>query len=152
MIDILPGTWYILFSNFAMWKHKGVINPTFNYTLAIKDGEKILLDEVRSVKHDIQKTIKGFNFQGKEDAAQFIWRGKGWLMLFTCKWKVEWLNADNTCAIISFQKTWVTPAGVDIISRHKFVAESVIQEAKTELRQLTHLANIAENLFEVVRK
>lgn len=152
MIDILPGTWYILLSNFPMWKRKGVINPTFNYTLSEKDGEKILLDEVKSVKHGMRKSIEGFDYQDKEDASQFTWRGKGWLMLFTSKWKVEWLNADNTCAIISFQKTWATPAGVDIISRQKFAPESVIQEARAVISQSAHLKEMAENLFEVARK
>lgn len=117
MIKLLPGTWHLHYSTFPMWQKEGVHSITFNYTPTDPDGKPALLDEVKYFKHDRTKTVTGYDRPDSNDASSFTWRGKGLLWLFTSKWRVEWMSEDCTAMVISFEKTLVTPAGIDILTR-----------------------------------
>ncbi|MBS1624809.1 MAG: hypothetical protein JST83_12355 [Bacteroidetes bacterium] len=117
MIDILPGTWHLHYSTFPMWQRKGMHSVTFNYGIIDHQGTAALLDEVRYQKHDRYKCITGYDYPDHNDHHGFIWRGKGFLSLFKSKWRVEWMSEDQMAMVISFEKTLITPAGIDILTK-----------------------------------
>jgi hypothetical protein len=48
---------------------------------------------------------------------RLVWRGRGMLSPLTSRWSVDRLTAAGELAVISFARTMVTPAGMDILSR-----------------------------------
>lgn len=126
----LVGTWFICYSNFPMWLKGDKTEPTFNYTITTRKGEKVLLDEVKYLKNKRQKTITGYDYQDEKDSTAFVWRGKGILGLLKSEWRVALLDPNGQWAVIAFSKTLFTPAGVDIISRKPEISESTLQEIK----------------------
>lgn len=146
MIDILQGTWHLIYSNFDMWK-EDVSNVTFNYSIETKDGKDVLLDEVKYLKAGKEKNITGYDHP--EDDTKFTWRGKGMLGLLSSNWQVEWFNHTQDCMVISFEKTMVTPAGVDILTRSNMPNEEIIREAKQIIDMNERLRKAATGLYRV---
>lgn len=146
MVDILKGTWYLIYSNFAMWK-EDVSNVTFNYTPEQKDGKDVLLDEVKYLKGNKEKTITGYDYP--EDDTKFTWRGKGLLTMLSSNWQIEWINHAKDCIVISFEKTLVTPAGVDILTRVNNPSEKTLTEARQIIKMNERLRKAAEGIYRV---
>lgn len=138
MINTIPGTWHLHYSTFPMWQKEGVLAVTFNYTAITLEGKAALLDEVRYLQGDRSKSIVGYDRQDASDSNTFIWRGKALLWLFQSRWRVEWLSEDHSAMVISFDKTLVTPAGIDILTRADAAAAGLVraQEIVAERRLL----------------
>ncbi len=117
MIQLLPGTWHLHYSTFPMWQRKGVHTVTFNYTSITLDGTVALLDEVKYLKQERARSVVGRDLLDATDPGAFTWRGKGLLWFFQSKWRVEWMSEDHSAMVISFDRTLVTPAGIDILTR-----------------------------------
>lgn len=147
MTTHLSGIWYLRQSTFPMWHKEGVSNVTFNYTLIEKDGKAVLKDEVKYKKRDKDKSIAGFD---KEDGANgsYIWRGKGILALVKTSWKVKWMSRSGNCMVISFEKTFATPAGVDILTRG-LASDDEIKEALAMISSNQLLINVKEAFLPV---
>lgn len=114
-VEWLPGTWHVLATNFPMWLKGDKLQPTFTYT-PLADGR--LLDEVRYRRKDdgaVEK-ITGYD-QFDDDKQMFVWRGKGLLFIARSEWQVLNVRDDGNAAIIVFNRTLFTAAGMDVISR-----------------------------------
>lgn len=146
MIDVLQGTWHLIYSNFDMWKNN-VKDVTFTYTPEEKDGKPVLLDEVKYTKEGSEKTITGYDHP--EDDTKFTWRGKGLLGVLSSNWQIEWFNHEQDCLIISFEKTMLTPAGVDILSRSSSPNEDSIKQAHQIIKMNERLHKAAEGMYRV---
>ncbi len=133
-LEKLGGTWYINKSNFKMWLKKNNHNPTFNYSLAEKNGVKGLKDIVAFQKKKKEKEIVGFDTPLNSENTKFEWRGKGLLSLFKSKWEI--IYSTNDFIIIHFQKTLVTAEGYDIISRQKNLPQALLELADSKLKEL----------------
>lgn len=149
MINILPGTWHLHYSTFPMWQKEGIHNVTFNYTVLPGQGQPILLDEVRYLKEERHKCVTGYDYPERTDSSAFTWRGKGLLKLFSSKWRVEWMSEDKNAIIISFEKTLMTPAGLDILSRYPAASGSLLAEAMTVIAARRSLQDISAHLLPV---
>ena len=136
----LEGIWYINKSNFKMWLKSANHNPTFNYTIAYQKKCKGLKDVVAYQKNKKPKQIIGFDKPQNEQNTQFVWRGKGLLSLFKSKWQIIYYS--NEFAIIHFQKTLVTGAGYDVISRQKKLSAETFHNVELQLKEL----GITDNL------
>ena len=150
MINELAGKWYLLYSTFPMWQKSGVRNVTFNYTPITKDGEAVLEDKVKYLKGNTEKVISGYDYPDKEETGRFTWRGKGLLMLLSSNWKVEWQSPNKDCVVLSFKKTLVTPAGLDIICRDAIPNVFTIEQAQQFIATQSHLKVYEESLKPVV--
>jgi len=110
----LPGVWRVAATNFPMWLDGSRHNPTFSYELV--EGEELTFaDTVSYTTRDGEtKTIIGVDqLRGDE----FVWRGQGWLKIFTSRWHIVGANADSSILVIRFSRSRLTPAGIDIIVR-----------------------------------
>ena len=107
--SMLPGTWFIKGTTFPMWLSSKRQNPAITYTL--KDEKGVAFDDL--VTYTVKgktKAIKGVDrFQNN----QFIWRGNGVLKVLTSRWRI--LYIDDTVLVITFEKSFVTPAGMDVL-------------------------------------
>ncbi|MFN8285537.1 MAG: hypothetical protein U0V74_02230 [Chitinophagales bacterium] len=115
----LIGQWHLLYSTFPMWQKHKVHEVTFNYAVTTLNGKPALTDEVKYMKGNTAKSIKGIDtaIDGLSDT--YRWRGKGILRLLSSTWKIEWKNSERDCLVLSFEKTFFTLAGLDIICRNK---------------------------------
>lgn len=133
IFNILSGTWFIISSNFPMWIDGNKTNPTFNYTIAEKNGKTFLIDEVKYSKNGKTKTINGFDYINPNNDKAFTWQGKGFLAIAKSHWEIKLIDEKNEWAVIWFSKTLFTPEGVDIISKKQKLDKSLIEEIKTKM-------------------
>ena len=130
----LDGTWYVKRSNFKKWLIAENQSPTFNYVLAIKNGQKGLLDVVAYKHKGKEKTILGFDKPMNKMNTQFRWRGKGLLSLFKSKWQI--LFWGQGIMIIHFERTLFTKEGYDVLYRHPTVPKSKDDLIDIKLKEL----------------
>ncbi|MFY1691851.1 hypothetical protein [Plantactinospora sp. WMMB782] len=112
----LPGTWRVLATTFPMWLSGRRLAPTFDYTLLPGDP-LVLRDEVRyRTRSGKFRSIVGTD---RFDPASggFVWRGRHLLAALTSRWRVARLSDDGGVATLTFGRSMLTPAGVDIIGR-----------------------------------
>jgi len=110
----LPGTWTIQATNFPMWLNGSRLNPRFTYTVLTPEPLSLTDDVSYTTAEGEEKHILGVD---KEHANGFTWRGKGLLKLVASHWSVTGANPEGTVLAIHFEKTRLTPAGIDIIVR-----------------------------------
>ncbi len=130
-LELLAGTWYIHFTNFPMWLKGDKLQPSFNYSIAEKNGKQGLTDIVRYQKNGKTKEIVGFDTPMNTENTQFKWRGKGLLALFVSRWEIKHYDEEQEWVLIYFSKTLVTPEGYDVITRKPKLSpaqESAIQD------------------------
>src|SRR4051812_3666704 len=110
--QILPGRWIIKATNFPMWLSGERRDPAFEYGL-VKSSPLVLSDVVSYTDADGKpKTIRGRDTFRR---AGFVWRGSGLLSLVTSRWQVA--SAEQNVVTIRFEKSMVSPSGVDIVLR-----------------------------------
>ena len=129
MSHFLSGSWRLHYSTFPIWQKEGISNVTFHYTPSQRDGKAILIDEVKYLKKERERTIKGYDHPDALDQYAYTWRGAGILRIFTNKWRIEWMSDAENCIIISFARTFITPAGIDILTKNGTGSETILQEA-----------------------
>lgn len=114
LATILPGTWKVRSTNFAMWLSRERKNPRFTYDL-VGESPLTLRDDVSYLTaDDVEKHVLGVD-KWADDG--FVWRGKGLLAVARSRWTVAGANDASTVLAIRFEKTLFSPAGIDIIVR-----------------------------------
>ena len=130
---ILPGTWRVGATNFPMWLSGDRLRPAFNYDLRgsrpLEFGDRVSY----LTPNGVEKSIVGVS---RWRRGGLVWRGRGLLTLFTSRWSVIGATDDRNILVIRFDKSLVTPAGVDV----------VIREGTDSHEFRTIVANAAEQL------
>jgi len=110
--ELLPGRWSIKATNFPMWTGGARRDPVIEYGI-VRADPLVLADSVQFVDHKKGATsIVGVD---RLRGDRFVWRGKGRLSLVTSTWRVA--GAEGDAIAIRFEKSAVTPAGVDVLLR-----------------------------------
>lgn len=110
-LSFLEGSWIIKATNFPMWTSKKRKNPTIVYNKLSEQPPKFL-DTVRyETKYSTKKIIGIDTYHSNK----FIWRGKGILKILKSEWSI--LELTETILVIRFERSLVTPAGIDILVR-----------------------------------
>jgi len=107
----LDGTWEIKGTTFPLWVSDKRKNPRITYKRTEK-GTVELLDLVEYEINGKTKQIKGID---RFVDGRFVWRGIGLLSLLSSRWQVVTIKGD--VLVIRFEKSLVTPAGIDILTR-----------------------------------
>lgn len=161
-IDQWFGTWHVTHSTLPLWSDKRNVTLTYKSLEATTGSNQQVrqrLDDTvtyQSLTSDKIKTIRGINTACNKGSADWNWRGKGWLKLVTSHWEILGFGQDSGVdwAVIFFASTYVTPFGMDILSKSKegVSAEtlSAIKEALTETEDPA-LKKLGGELFEVKR-
>lgn len=148
MLQILAGTWFVVSTNFSMWLESDKTNPAFHYTIEERNTKTILFDEVTYIKKGKAKSIRGHDFQDKDNPNAFTWKGKGLLRIAKSKWEVKLIDEEHEWAVIYFSKTLFTPEGVDIISREAAMSPETLNEIKEKMAAdpdlKEHIASLKE--------
>lgn len=110
--ELLEGEWIIRGTNFPLWLSNKRSNPTIKYE-KLKNSPLTFLDTVSyKNKKKQQKQIIGLDTYKQN---RFIWRGRGFLKILSSKWSV--LTVTDTILVIKFERSFLTPAGIDILVR-----------------------------------
>lgn len=107
----LEGKWLIKGTTFPLWLTPKRKFPRITYRLLNKNPLK-LLDLVTYEKNGKTKMIRGID---EYKHPEFVWRGVGLLKVLSSRWQVVTLKGD--VLVIRFEKSLVTPAGVDLLIR-----------------------------------
>lgn len=118
--QFLPGSWTIRATNFPFWLNGDRVNGVLNYELK-SVSPLVFGDLVTYNKPDgTEKRIAGMD---KYTGESFVWRGNGMLKLLASHWAVTGASDDLNVLAIQYQKSLVTPAGIDIIVREGHTAD-----------------------------
>ena len=138
----LAGRWYIVASNFPMWAHPARSAPTFDYTPEAGG----LRDEVCYQQAGRTRRILGFDTPVAGEAGAFVWRGRGLLALVTSRWRVALLAEAPSVGVVTFQATWFTPAGTDLIARTPDPSAALLAQLRAAVDLDPARAALAEGL------
>lgn len=110
--DLLPGRWVIKATNFPMWTGGARRDPSIEYQL-VKSDPLTLSDTVRYEDHKKgPQTIVGTDRLAGD---RFVWRGRRVMAVLRSRWRVA--GAEGDAIAIRFEKSAVTPAGLDVLLR-----------------------------------
>jgi len=84
-------------------------------------------DNVTFLKRGRQRQIAGIDTRLSQPGVVFRWRGTGLLSPLTSDWHITELDPDYQWAVISFSRSLLTPAGLDIIAREAALPEPVMR-------------------------
>lgn len=104
-----------------MWKSNR--NVTITYTSLDHDASMLddLVDdlvEYQPLNSDKHKSVAGVDTPDPHVPGAYNWRGRGWLRIASSHWEVLGYGDDDGGWVVTyFQKTFFTPAGIDIYSR-----------------------------------
>ena len=122
LATILPGTWNVRSTNFPMWLTRERKSPKFTYSI-VSESPLTLRDDVSYLTEgNLEKHQLGTDKWAHDG---FIWRGKGLLKLVTSRWSIIGVNDESTVIAIRFQKSLVSPAGIDILTREGVVVDEL---------------------------
>lgn len=105
----LEGTWEIKGTNFPMWLSNKRKNPRITY----KQTEKQVVELLDLVEYEVNNKTKQIKGVDHVKDGKFIWRGLGILRILSSHWQVVTIKGD--VLVIRFEKSLMTPAGVDIL-------------------------------------
>jgi len=138
--QFLPGSWSIRATNFPFWLSGERVDGVLNYELNGTDP-LIFADTVTYAKPDgTAKKIVGID---RWTGQGFVWHGKGILSLLSSRWTVTGGSDDLNILAIHYDKSLVTPAGIDIIVREGHRAE----EARSLVAQRTDQFGLSAEEF-----
>jgi hypothetical protein len=109
--QVLPGRWTVKATNFPMWLSGERREPAFEYVL-LRSDPLVLGDEVTYVDADGKlKSIRGVD---RWNGRGFTWTMNGLRGLFVkSRWEIAGVR--QGLVVLRFEKSAVTPAGVDVI-------------------------------------
>ncbi|EOH97143.1 hypothetical protein UAW_01625 [Enterococcus haemoperoxidus ATCC BAA-382] len=108
----LEGRWIIRGTNFPLWLSKKRSDPTIQYEKSENSPLKFLDIVTYNNNRGQQKKIIGIDTYKQN---HFVWRGKGLLAILSSKWSI--LTVTETILVIKFDRSFLTPAGIDILVR-----------------------------------
>ncbi|MBP1046259.1 hypothetical protein I6N96_08175 [Enterococcus sp. BWM-S5] len=128
LYEQLSGRWLIQATNFPMWLSEKRRKPSITYgLLAVEPLTLSDRVEYRNAKGK-RKIIKGVD-TAIEYGQSFKWRGEGILALLSSRWDI--VAIEDNILVIRFEKSLVTPGGVDVLVRE----HTAVCDLKLELRE-----------------
>jgi hypothetical protein len=109
---LLPGRWSIEATNFPMWLGGARTEPAIEYGV-VRAEPLVLADTVRYVDH--RRGARAIVGTDRLRGDRFTWRGRGLLGVLRSRWRV--VGAEEDVVAIRFERSLVTPAGVDVLLR-----------------------------------
>lgn len=137
---LLSGTWTVVATNFPMWLDGTRHSATFAYELLRTEpltlGTSVTyLDEEGAEHRDLGRST------WRRD--RFVWRGTGLRRLFGNRWQIAGTSDDGALAILRFERSLLTPAGVDVLAR----ADSPHREPRRVVARATEEFGITPEEF-----
>jgi hypothetical protein len=111
---LLPGTWRIAATNLPFWLDGARHAPTISYEVARADPLALRDTVEYRTRAGESKTIVGMD---RLRRGMLRWRGNGLLKLVASTWWVTGAAANGEIIGIEYEKTTLTPAGVDVLQR-----------------------------------
>lgn len=147
------GTWYIVRTTLAFWRHRS--NPNITYRLIEQGKQTKILDIVRygALAHP-QKEIVGIDTQDATIPNLFHWRGSKWYTrLLTSNWYVLDHDEDyQEWAITYFSPTWLTTSGIDIYARSPAIPPEKVAEIVAKITEYDFLKRYVGSLFSPIHE
>ena len=114
--ETLPGRWRVLATTFPLWLSGRRRDPVFGYAL-LPGSPLVLRDEVsyRTRSGATRRIVGVDRFDPR--SGSFTWRGRGVLAALTSRWRVVHLSDDRELIVLAFERSLLTPAGLDVIGR-----------------------------------
>ncbi len=109
--QVLPGRWTVKATNFPMWLSGERRDPAFEYVM-LRADPLVLADEVTYTEADGKtKSIRGVD---RWNGIGFTWKMNGLRGNFVkSRWEVAGIR--QGLVVLRFEKSMVSPAGVDVI-------------------------------------
>jgi len=111
---LLPGRWTVAATNSPLWLSGERRNPLVEYSL-LSENPLRLVDDVSWIDPDgAGKRLVGTDTW---DDPSFTWRGTGLKRFAASSWAVTGVGGEGSFVVVRFDKSFVSPAGIDILVR-----------------------------------
>jgi hypothetical protein len=111
---LLPGTWQVVATNLPIWLDGSRRSPTIGYEL------------LRTEPLTLGTTVKYLDPEGAEHQSlgrstwrrdRFVGHGTRLRRLIGYRWEVAGTSDDSTLVLLRFERSLLSPAGVDVLAR-----------------------------------
>jgi hypothetical protein len=143
--ESIQGVWHVIGTTFPMWLAGDKLAPQFKYSNL--NGNRF--DDTVQYTDKNGKTHEIHGFDVEQGPGEYLWRGRGWLCFFTTKWRFV-ASADDW-AVIVFEPTLVTPAGLDVISRRENMTKDEMEAILNRGSTIPAVAKFASNVQHLIR-
>lgn len=114
LADLLPGSWRVGATNFALWFAEDRSLPQFHYERISSDPFVVSDLVTYRTAAGSEKSVSGMS---RWDGAHFVRRGRGMHRLIRSNWTVLGHTPDAQIVAIGFSKSIATKAGVAVMIR-----------------------------------
>ncbi|EOH95677.1 hypothetical protein UAY_03103 [Enterococcus moraviensis ATCC BAA-383] len=140
-LHLLEGRWIIRGTTFPLWLSQKRHNPTIKYEKLENDPLQFLdIVNYQNAKGQTKEIIGIDTYKQNH----FIWRGRGLLRFLSSKWSV--LAVTDIILVIKFERSLVTPAGIDVLVRENSTLADPKQLLSTSLAQYALTVNEFDRL------
>jgi hypothetical protein len=135
----LMGAWYILITNYGLWRDRTHPHIEYSPISPGSDGRARFLDSLRYRQADMlgrvqRKLLVGVDVAERD--GQFAWRGKGALWVIKSRWCVPLVDQNYRWAVTYFARSNVgTAAGLDIYTRDPSISQATLDEILAGIRE-----------------
>lgn len=140
----VEGRWYLNFSGSPLWQKDEYTIITFNYSLIHKGEELVLEDKVEYMKNGKMRFRLGYDYSIEEFQRTFKWKGVGINRYFRNRFEISIL--EDNYMVLFYEKTILSPASIDIVSKYKVIDEKLEDEI---FKRIEENETIAQYLSEV---
>lgn len=142
------GRWYILESSFGMWAKGDKEDVSIVYDLKDDSHFEDVVFYRKGVK---EKNLKGVDLIRNSENLEFTWHGKGLKFFLRGNWKVEFVSEDDSWAVLSFEETPFSKAGIEIICRHTHMHEDTLYKIHKMISNNPRLGPYLDDLKHVIQ-
>jgi hypothetical protein len=135
----LMGSWYILVTNYALWRERTHPHVEYSPLPPDTDGRARFLDSLRYRQGDLlgrvqRRLLEGIDVVERE--GQFVWRGKGAMWVFKNRWCVPLMDPGQRWVVTYIARSNVgSSPGIDICTRDPTISQATLDQILAAIRE-----------------
>ena len=122
----ISGRWFLQYTGSPYWKRADINTISFNYKAVHKGEEFVLEDKVEYKKSGKMRFRLGTDYPVEAFERTFEWKAKGINKFFRNRFEISLLEKDYM--VLFYEKTLLSPACIDIVTRNKILEDNLKQE------------------------
>lgn len=145
----VEGRWYLQFTGSPFWQKDQINTVTFNYQLMHVGDVLVLEDKVEYIRNSKMRFRLGYDYPIEEFERTFKWKGKGINRFFRNRFEISILTKEYM--VLFFEKTVLSPACIDIVTREKNISQELEEEIFSQIEKNETIKQYLEDVEEAIK-
>lgn len=143
----IEGRWYLQYTGSPFWQDDDISLISFNFSVLHKGEDLVLEDKVEYRKNGKMRFRLGYDYPVESFERTFKWKGREINRFFRNRFEITILEQDYM--VLFFEKTIISPASIDIVTRSKKIDEDLKNEIFEKIRNNVTISAYLEEVEEV---